>query len=122
MDLENHLRELMAVKGVRAGGVMHFTGELLGAESIDPQLDLGMVGATFNDVFRRAHELCGKVGLAAAQDLVLRTPKGVAVMASSDEASSPHLHMIAILSVDGNAALAALQMRRALPRIVAALA
>ena len=62
MALEKHLLDIKSVKGYQASGIMHFTGELLAFDSVAPNIDLALVGATFNDVFRTAHEVCDKIG------------------------------------------------------------
>lgn len=122
MALENHLSDIKAVKGYQACGIMHFTGELLAYDSAVANIDLGLVGATFNDVFRTAHEVCEKIGLEAAREMVLITPRGLIVMLCSGTKSKAHFHMITILSGDGNQALAKMQMEKAVPGIVGELA
>lgn len=122
MALENHLSELKGVKGYLAAGIMHYTGELLASHSTADNIDLGMVGATFNDIFRSAHEVCTKIGLEAAQEMVLTTPRGTIVMLCTGEGAKAHVHLITILAGDGNQALAKMQMQKAAPAIVKELA
>ena len=118
MALEDHLGEIKSVKGYLASGIMQHTGELLASDSAASNIDLGMVGATFNDIFRSAHEVCEKIGLEAAQEMVLNTPKGLIIMRCSGVASKAHVHLITILTSDGNQALAKMQMEKAVPGVM----
>jgi len=115
MVLEKNLMEITKIKGYLATGIMQYTGELLVSRSTYDQVDLGMVGATFNDIFRSAHEVCGKIGLEAARELILHTPKDIVVMLCSGVDAAAHFHMMTILSKDGNQALANMQMVTAAP-------
>lgn len=122
MAMEKHLADIKTVKGYQASGVMHFTGELLASDSVASNIDLGLVGATFNDVFRTAHEVCDKIGLESAHEMVLITPRGIVVMLCSGAKSKTHFHIITILTSDGNQALAKMQMEKAVPGLAAELA
>ena len=122
MALEQHLADLKNVKGYQAAGIMHYTGELLASDSVVSNIDLALVGATFNDVFRSAHEVCTKIGLEAANELVLITPRGNIVMLCSGLKAKAHFHMITIMTSDGNQALAKLQMEKSVTGITAELA
>ncbi len=115
MALENILNELKGVNGVKAVGIMNFTGEMLALESNDADVQLDMVGATFNDIFRQAHEACGKVGLKACQETVINTPDGAIVMRCSGVDAAAHIHLIGILAGDGNQALFKMQAAKLLP-------
>lgn len=122
MALEKHLAELKSVKGYQASGVMLYTGDLLAYDTVAPNIDLALVGATFNDVFRTAHEVCDKIGLEAAHEMVLHTPRGTIVMLCSGPKAKAHFHMITILTSDGNQALAKMQMEKAVPGITSEIA
>lgn len=122
MAIEQHLSEIKTVKGYQACGVMHFAGDLLAYDSVAPNIDLALVGATFNDVFRTAHEVCEKIGLEAAREMVLLTPRGTIVMLCSGTKAKAHFHMITILTSDGNQALAKMQMEKSVPGITGELA
>jgi len=121
MSLESILAELKGVKGYRSAGIMDFTGEMLVSDSHDSQFDLGIAGATFNDIFRGAHEAAGKLGLQATEELVINTPNGVVVMICSGANRDPHVHIIAVLEKGGNHALARMTMERMVPKIISEL-
>ena len=118
MSLESLLSEMKSIKGYKAAGVMTFTGEMLASDSTDPNIDLDVVGATFNDIFRGAHEAAGKVGLKAAKETIIQTPNGTIVMACSGVDSPVHFHVITILDSDGNQALAKLSIDKLMPKIL----
>jgi CheY-like chemotaxis protein len=119
MALEKHLQALKEIKGYKAAGIMNFTGEMLVYDSVDPNVDLGLVGATFNDIFRSAHEASKKIGLDACKETVITTPKGIIVMRCSGVDSKAHFHVIAIMSHDGNQALMKMQMEKMVPVVMA---
>ena len=122
MALEQHFDYLKSIKGFLAAGIMQFTGELLASHTVTDSIDLGIAGATFNDIFRSAHEVCTKIGLEAANELVLLTPKGIIVMLCTGVESKAHVHMITVLAKDGNQALAKMTMEKLAPAIVSDLA
>ncbi len=117
MDLQKYVNELKGIRGYLAAGVMHYTGDLLVGDA-SGGIDLGLVSATFNDIFRQAHDVCLKIGLEAMRELVLYTPKGIVVMLCTGGSDNAHVHMITILSNDGNQALAKMTMERLAPLIV----
>ena len=121
MDLEARLSEIKAVKGYLATGIMQYTGELLAGHSSTESVNLAIVGATFNDIFRSAHEVCIKIGLEASKEMVLYTPRGVVLMMCTGAKSKVHLHLVTVLSTEGNQALAKMQMEKAAPAIVSML-
>jgi predicted regulator of Ras-like GTPase activity (Roadblock/LC7/MglB family) len=118
MSLENLLAELKSVKGYKAAGIMTFTGEMLASDTADSSIDLDVVGATFNDIFRGAHEASGKVGLQSAKETIIQTPNGTIVMFCSGVDSPVHFHVISVLDADGNQALAKLSMEKLMPKIM----
>lgn len=122
MALENHLQSLKEIKGYKASGVMNFTGEMLAYDSSDPNIDLTLVGATFNDIFRSAHEASKKIGLDACKETVISTPKGVVVMRCSGTDAKSHFHLIGIMANDGNQALMKMQIDKLVPAVMAELA
>ena len=118
MAIDSHFADLKSIKGYLAAGVMQFTGELLASDAASTSIDLGLVGATFNDIFRSAHEVCEKIGLEAAKEMVIHTPKGVVIMLCTGVNSKAHVHLITILAADGNQALAKMQMGKIGPALV----
>ncbi|MBI5549596.1 MAG: response regulator [Deltaproteobacteria bacterium] len=112
MALEKHLQSLREIKGYKASGVMNFTGESLIVDSSDPNIDLALVGATFNDIFRSAHDASKKIGLDACKETIITTPKGVVVMRCTGTDAKAHLHIIGILAADGNQALMKMQIEK----------
>lgn len=122
MALENHLDSFKAIKGYKAAGIMTFTGEMLAIDSADPKIDLDMVGATFNDIFRSAHEASKKIGLGACNETLIKTPNGLILMGCSGIESKVHFHAIVIMDQDGNQALAKMTLEKMMPKVVDELA
>lgn len=118
MALEKYLEDLKGTNGFKAAGIMNFTGEMLAHVSTDASSDLDLVGATFNDIFRGAHDAAGKVGLQAANETIIKTPNGIIIMVCSGTSAKAHLHYITILGGDGNHALAKMTMEKQMPQIV----
>lgn len=83
MALESYLQGLKEIKGYKASGIMNYTGEMLVSDTADTNIDLDIVGATFNDIFRSAHEASRKIGLDTCKETVINTPKGVIIMRCS---------------------------------------
>ncbi|OQX30907.1 MAG: hypothetical protein B0D96_00935 [Candidatus Sedimenticola endophacoides] len=121
MSLESAINELKGIKGYRCAGIMDFTGEMLVSDSFDTSIDLNVAGATFNDIFRGAHEAAGKLGMQATEELIINTPNGVIVMMCSGAKREPHLHLITVLEKGGNHALAKMTMERLIPKLIAEL-
>lgn len=122
MSLEGYIEELNSVKGFRAAGLMNFTGEMLVSSIADASIDLNIVSATFNDIFRSAHEASGKVGMRATNEVVISTPDGIIIMLCTGVESAAHVHLICILDHEGNQALAKMTMEKMGPKIVEELA
>ncbi len=110
MALESYIEELKEIKGFKAAAIMNFTGEVLASASLDSKVDLDTVGATFNDIFRSAHEASRKVGLSACNEMTIKTPNGIVIMACSGVESKVHFHMISVMGADGNQALMKMRM------------
>ena len=122
MALESYLERFKKINGYKASAIMNFTGEILAQDSNDPHIDLGLVGATFNDIFRTAHEASDKIGLEACREAAISTPKGIIIMRCSGVKSKVHYHTIAIFSADGNQALAKMEMAKMIPQVMEELA
>ncbi len=118
MALEKHLEGLKEIKGYKAAGIMNFTGELMASDSADKNIDLVLVGATFNDIFRYAHEASKKIGLDACKETVINTPKGIIVMRCSGTDAKAHFHIIGIMAADGNQALMKMQIEKMVPAVL----
>ncbi len=121
MAIEKHFAPLKEIRGYKAAGIMNFTGEVVAYDSVDPAIDLGLVGATFNDIFRSAHEASKKIGLEACREATIMTPKGTIVMTCSGPEAKVHIHTIGILSSDGNQALMKMQLEKMMPSLIAEL-
>jgi len=115
------LGDLKGIKGYKASAIMNFTGEILVSDSTSGDIDLEVVGATFNDIFRSAHEVAGKVGFSAANEMVILTPNGVIIMLCTGVNADVHLHLVTIMSRDGNQALAKMTMEKMGPAAMAEL-
>jgi len=118
MSLEKIIGELRGINGYKAAGLMDFTGELLIQDSSDNSIDLELASATFNDIFRSAHEAAGKVGLQATTEMLLDTPNGEIVMMCSGVTTDPHIHLITVLEKGGNHALTKMTMRKMIPKFL----
>lgn len=112
MALEQRLQGLRDIKGYKASALMNFTGEILASDSVDSEVELELVGATFNDIFRSAHEASDKIGLDACRETVISTPKGIVVMHCSGVDARIHFHFIAVLSTDANQALLRMRLQK----------
>jgi predicted regulator of Ras-like GTPase activity (Roadblock/LC7/MglB family) len=121
MGIEKFFEPLKEIRGYKAVGIMNYTGEVVAYDSVDPAIDLALVGATFNDIFRSAHEASKKIGLDACREAVILTPKGIIVMTCSGVNAKVHFHTIAILSADGNQALMKMQLEKMMPAVMAEL-
>ncbi len=122
MAIDSLLSDLKGIKGYKASAIMNFTGEILASDSASGDIDLEVVGATFNDIFRAAHEAAGKVGLSAANEMVIITPNGIIIMLCTGVNSDFHLHLVTVMSKDGNQALAKLTLEKLGPAAMAELA
>lgn len=121
MALESYLAELKEIKGYKAAGIMHYTGEMLASDWTGSEVDVNLVGATFNDIFRSSHSACQKIGLEACTETVISTPKGQVIMRCSGVNAASHFHMLTVLTSDGNQALAKMRMEKMVPKIMAEL-
>lgn len=121
MNLENHLKGLREIKGYKASAIMNYTGEVLITDSVDTSIDLGLVGATFNDIFRSAHDASEKIGLEACTETTIKTPKGIVIMRCSGVRSQVHFHVIVVMDEDGNQALAKMKIESTIPKMMAEL-
>ena len=121
MAIDTLLDDLKGIKGYKASAIMNFTGEALATDSASGDIDLDVVGATFNDIFRSAHEASGKVGFSAATEMVIQTPNGVIIMLCTGANEDIHLHLVTVLAKDGNQALAKMTMEKLGPKAMAEL-
>jgi len=115
------LTRLQKVKGYKAAAIMTFRGEILASHSADAGIDLHEVGKVFNDIFRTAHEASEKIGLKACLEIVISTPKGIVLMHCSGVDAMIHFHLLAIISADGNLALARMELEKMTAPILAKL-
>lgn len=120
--LGGYLARLQAVKGYKASAIMTFRGELLASHSIDKQVDLGVVGKVFNDIFKTAHEVSEKIGLKSCLEIVINTPRGIIVMRCSGIDVLIHFHLLVVIAADGNLALGKMELEKMMGPIMAGLA
>ena len=112
------LERVRGLKGYKAAAIMTFTGELLASDTVDANIDLDVVGTTFNDIFRSAHEASSKIGLEACQETVITTPEGFVIMRCSGSEAEIHFHLMVFLGVGGNPAMAKMELSRLEPRVL----
>lgn len=122
MTIDTLLGDLKGIKGYKASAIMNFTGEILASDSASGDIDLEVVGASFNDIFRSAHEAAGKVGFSAANEMVILTPNGIIIMLCTGVNADIHLHLVTVMNRDGNQALAKMTMEKMGPAAMAELA
>ena len=122
MSLDALLGDLKNINGYVASAIMDFTGQTLVSDSADSSIDLNVVGAIFNDIFRSAHEAAGKVGFSAANEMTILTPNGVIAMMCTGVSADVHLHLVCVLNKDGNQALAKMAMAKIGPKAMTMLA
>jgi len=112
------LERVRGLKGYKAAAVMTFTGELLASDTVDANIDLDTVGVVFNDIFRSAHEASSKIGLEACEETVITTPDGFVIMRCSGVEAEIHFHLMVFLGVDGNPALAKMELAKLEPKVM----
>ncbi len=103
--LKSLILNLRRAKEYKASGVLTFQGRILVRDSIDSQIDLDVVGATFNDIFQRAHEASEEVALEACDELAITTPRGLILIRCSGVNAPAHFHLIVILGSDASLSL-----------------
>lgn len=122
MALAGYLERFKKINGYKASAIMNFAGEIFAQDSNDPNIDISVVGATFNGIFRTAHEASDKIGLEACREAAISTPKGIVLMRCSGVKAKVHFHIIAIFSAEGNQALAKMEMEKMIPAVMGELA
>jgi predicted regulator of Ras-like GTPase activity (Roadblock/LC7/MglB family) len=103
--LKRLIVNLRQAKAYKACGVLTFQGRILVRDSVDPNIDLDVVGATFNDIFQQAHEASERVGLEACHETAINTPKGIIIIRCSGIDAPAHFHLIVILGEEANLSL-----------------
>lgn len=98
--LKKFINGLRKVSGYKASGVLTCKGRILARDSVDPQVDLDTVGATFNELFQKAHEASADVGLEACYETAINTPKGIIIIRCSGPEALAHFHLIVVLGGD----------------------
>ena len=121
MSLDDLLSHLKRVNGYRAAGVMDSSGELVISDTKDSSVDLALVGASFNDIFREANDACERIGFVRNTDIALKTPHGMVLMKRIERASGEPVHLISVVGADGNHALMKMMMVKAAPAVASAL-
>jgi predicted regulator of Ras-like GTPase activity (Roadblock/LC7/MglB family) len=103
--LKRLIISLRQAKDYKACGVLTFQGRILARDSVDPKIDLDVVGATFNDIFQQAHEASENVGLEACHETAINTPKGIIIIRCSGVDAPAHFHLVVILGAEANLSL-----------------
>jgi predicted regulator of Ras-like GTPase activity (Roadblock/LC7/MglB family) len=103
--LKKFIVSLRKVNGYKASGVLTFQGKILARDSVDPKVDLDMVGSTFNDLFQKAHEASENVGLEACYETAINTPKGIIIIRCSGINALAHFHLIVVMGAEANLSL-----------------
>jgi len=120
--LKRLIISLRQANGYKACGVLTFQGRILVRDSVDPNIDLDVVGATFNDIFQDAHEASERVGLEACQELAINTPKGIIIIRCSGIDALAHFHLIVIMGSDANLSLVRHELDKFLAMVMKELA
>jgi len=100
--LKGFILKLRKIKGYKASGVLAYTGKILARDSVDPKIDLDVVGSTFNDILQESHEASENVGLEACLEIAINTPKGVIVIRCSGVDAPVHFHLMVVMDSDEN--------------------
>ncbi len=116
--LEGFFHKLSNINGYKAAIIMTYTGGMLAAHSADPSVDLMVVGKTFNDIFRSAHDASEKIGMQCCHETTIKTPNGIVIMRCPGVNSMVHFHVLAIFANDGNYALAKMEIEKMIPQIL----
>ena len=101
---------------------MTFQGRVLVRDSVDPNIDLDVVGATFNDLFEQAHDASERVGLEVCYETAINTPKGIIIIRCSGLDALAHFHLIVILGADANLSLVRFELDKFLAVVMKELA
>ncbi|MFP4477080.1 MAG: response regulator [Desulfatibacillaceae bacterium] len=120
-SLEQLLHGLTKVKGYRTSAIVSGSGEVLAMDGDPGSLDMAALCAAFNDVMEQARNAAGSTGLDGCRHAAFTTPAGV-VMLTAPEVQSPAFHVLALLTAEGNQALARIRMEKLLPAIQAEVA
>ena len=112
------LKPLNRVKGYKAAIILTHSGEILASDSTDKGFNLQEIGLVFNNIFKAAHEASEKIGLETCLETSIKTPKGIIIMKCSGVSAQIHFHLIAVLSSDGNQALAKMELDKTIPLIL----
>ncbi len=120
--LDDKLDALKKINGYKGAAISDYTGEILVSDTGSLQGDLALSAATFNDIFRSAHQASKDLGLGVTHTMQIMTEEGIVMMACSGEESRVHIHVFAILEKDGNQALAKMALNKLVPDIVEELA
>lgn len=115
MTLESYLERFKNIKGYKAAVIMNVGGEILTQDSIDPNIDLGLLSATFNDLFRKAHQASDKIGFDPCLEAAISTNKGMIVMRCSGGKGKDHYHLIAIFSLETDQILCQAELDECFP-------
>ena len=113
---------LRQAKDYKACGVLTFQGRILVRDSLDPKIDLDVVGATFNDIFEQAHDASERVGLEACYETSINTPKGIILIRCSGIDAQAHFHLIVILGAEANLSLVRHELDKFLAMVMTELA
>lgn len=102
--LNNVAQELITIDGVKSVGLIECSGEMLAIKSNDDTIKHDMVVTTFNDIFNQAHKAHEKIGTKTLNEFVVYTPEGTIIMLNSKVDNAEHIHLIAVLDLNGNQA------------------
>lgn len=120
--LKRLIVSLRKVKDYKACGVLTFQGRILVRDSVDPNIDLDVVGTTFNDIFQQAHEASERVGLEACHETAINTPRGIILIRCSGVDALAHFHLIVILGATANLSLVRHELDKFLTAVMKELA
>ena len=116
--LDDKLDALKKINGYKGAAISDYTGDILTSDTGSLKGDLALSAATFNDIFRSAHQASKDLDLGVTQTMQILTEEGIVMMACSGEASRVHIHVFVILEKDGNQALAKMALNKLVPEIV----
>jgi predicted regulator of Ras-like GTPase activity (Roadblock/LC7/MglB family) len=118
MAVEELFADIRTTNGYLASGLMTFTGDLIYSQSNDATIDVELVGATLNDIFRSAHAASNQLTGHPCSQLIIQTPASHIIMNCSGVDSVAHLHSIVVVKSDGNRTLIELNVKKMLPKAI----
>ncbi|MCF8051622.1 MAG: response regulator [Desulfobacterales bacterium] len=112
------LAGLQAVTGYRGSAVADLSGEVLIQDTVEPDLDLELIGAVALDLVRAGSRVAKETGLGECLEVLLSADGGILLCVSP---ARQEFHALVLLGANGNRALAKIALKKIMPSLQAAL-